>query len=52
VDSQSFPLDKLAENENFTNLLKTSSIRTMHSQEASLDDVFSRVTGASLGAGE
>jgi len=45
-----FPLDGLAENEQFQNLLKTAEIQTLHSQEASLDRVFVEVTGVTLDA--
>lgn len=50
VEHQIFPLDDLAENAEFLTLLRSRDIRTIHSQEASLDEVFSRVTGSSLEA--
>lgn len=46
--SRAFPLDGLAENKDFLALLARESIRTIHSQEASLDQVFAHVTGSSL----
>lgn len=43
-----FPLRGLADNADFQILLRTDRIEQIHSQEASLDDVFIRVTGAAL----
>lgn len=43
-----FPLQSLADNDDFQRLLRTDRIDQMHSEEASLDDVFIRVTGAAL----
>lgn len=43
-----FPLQNLADNADFQALLRTDQIEQMHSEEASLDDVFIRVTGAAL----
>lgn len=50
--TERFPLDGLGENAAFLDFIKTSSIRTMHSQEAGLDDVFRNVTGVELERGE
>lgn len=52
VDTDEFPLDNLASNTRFQEILAGNAIRTLHSQEASLDQVFSDVTGTSLGASE
>lgn len=52
VETDEFPLDGLADDARFHAILKAGAVRTLHSQEASLDQVFSDVTGTSLGAGE
>lgn len=43
-----FPLDGLADNDRFMGILRAGQIRTLHSQEATLDQVFADVTGTSL----
>lgn len=43
-----FPLDGLADNPGFLALLRAGNIRSIHSQEATLDQVFVDVTGTSL----
>jgi fluoroquinolone transport system ATP-binding protein len=43
-----FPLDGLADNHDFLALLRTEHVETMHSKEATLDDVFVEATGRSL----
>lgn len=48
VMTSHFPLENLADNTDFQELLRTDQIEQMHSEEASLDDVFIRVTGAAL----
>lgn len=48
VGAEEFSLEKLGENSGFINLLKTQKIRTIHSQEADLEDIFIEVTGFSL----
>jgi len=48
VGAEEFSLEKLGENSGFINLLKTQTIRTIHSQEADLEDIFIEVTGFSL----
>ncbi len=48
VETDEFPLDGLADNARFHAILKAGAVRTLHSQEASLDQVFSDVTGTSL----
>ncbi len=50
--SREFEMDNLGTNEDFFNLIQTSQLKTMHSQEASLDRVFADVTGVSLESGE
>lgn len=44
-----FPIDGLADNAEFHTLLRNHPVETIHSTEASLDDVFVDVTGRSLG---
>lgn len=44
----SFPLDGLGQNQSFIDQLNAGVVETIHSQEASLDEVFQRVTGQSL----
>ncbi len=46
---KNFPLDGLGDNEDFRKFLSTHAIRTIHSQEASLEKVFAKVTGVTLG---
>ena len=46
--SQLYPLDGLAENSAFLDLLRTEPIQTLHTQEPTLEDIFISVTGRSL----
>ena len=43
-----FPLDGLGANADFLALLRDATVHTLHTQEATLEDVFLRVTGHSL----
>ncbi len=43
-----FPLDGLADNAAFLHALRRGGIAAIHSQEATLEDVFVQVTGRSL----
>jgi len=43
-----FPLQGLAENQKFQQVLQNNQIRTMHSQEATLERIFIEVTGRKL----
>ena len=43
-----FPLDGLGDDAEFLTLLREATVRTLHTQEATLEDVFLRVTGHSL----
>jgi fluoroquinolone transport system ATP-binding protein len=52
ADSGDFPLDGLGDNAAFLAFVRGRRIRTLHSQEATLDAVFTAVTGASLDAEE
>ncbi|MCP4416152.1 MAG: ABC transporter ATP-binding protein [Chloroflexi bacterium] len=48
VENVVFELAGLAENGRFQQLLRSESIQTMHTQEATLEDVFIEVTGRQL----
>jgi fluoroquinolone transport system ATP-binding protein len=52
VESARFPLDGLGRREDFIRLLDAHPIRSLHSQEASLDHVFAAVTGVELDSAE
>jgi len=43
-----FDLKTLAENSNFLNLLRSGSVQTIHTEEASLEDIFIKATGRQL----
>lgn len=44
-----FPLVGLGSNEAFQRVLREETVQTIHSREATLEDVFVAVTGRSLG---
>jgi len=46
--SQDFDLKELADNKIFFNLLKSGSVQTIHTAEATLDDIFIKATGRQL----
>jgi fluoroquinolone transport system ATP-binding protein len=46
--SQEFDLEKLADNKSFLNLLRTGTVQTIHTEEASLEDIFIKATGRQL----
>ena len=48
LDAEDFPLDGLGQNESFLSLLRAREVQTIHSQEASLADIFIQVTGRGL----
>ncbi len=48
LQHKDFPLDGLADDETFRTLTRDQHIEALHSQEASLEDVFIDVTGRSL----
>jgi fluoroquinolone transport system ATP-binding protein len=48
LKSQDFSLNNLNENNEFLDVLKTNKIVSMHSREASLNDVFVKTTGQNL----
>ena len=45
---QDFEMNELGKNENFLQVLKTAEIKTIHSAEATLEDVFIKITGRTL----
>ena len=46
--SARFPIDGLGESEAFQEVIREEHIRSIHSLETTLEEVFSRVTGRSL----
>lgn len=48
AESAEFSMDQLAVNPEFTDILKNREILTIHTQEASLEDIFIKVTGQQL----
>jgi fluoroquinolone transport system ATP-binding protein len=52
IRSEDFDLNDLGSNERFLEVIRTNEIRKIHSQEATLDQVFNEVTGVSLGDAE
>lgn len=48
MEQQEFPLPNLGNNDSFLNLLKTQTVETMHTQEATLENIFIQVTGRTL----
>ncbi|MDD2263204.1 MAG: ABC transporter ATP-binding protein [Clostridia bacterium] len=47
IDTE-FEMNQLAENKAFIDLLKTADIKTIHSCEATLEDIFIKITGRKL----
>ena len=48
MEQSEFPLERLGHNEVFLALLRRDNVQTLHTQEATLSDVFIRVTGRGL----
>lgn len=48
TERQEFPLAELADNAAFQGLLRAGTLQTIHSREATLEDVFVQVTGRGL----
>ena len=48
LQSQEFDLVNLADNSNFLNLLRNGTVQTIHTGEATLDDIFIKATGRKL----
>jgi fluoroquinolone transport system ATP-binding protein len=49
IQSREFDLDGLGENEDFLRILREENIQTIHTEEATLDEIFIKVTGRGLG---
>lgn len=47
-----FPIAELDKNDSFLDLLRRGAVQTIHSQEATLDEIFIRVTGRRLDAAQ
>ena len=48
MEQSEFPLERLGHNEEFLALLRRDNVQTLHTQEATLADVFIQVTGRGL----
>jgi fluoroquinolone transport system ATP-binding protein len=48
LGQRDFPLDGLGHNAGFLELLRNDGVQTIHTQEATLEDIFIRVTGREL----
>ncbi|MCF7804009.1 MAG: ABC transporter ATP-binding protein [Candidatus Marinimicrobia bacterium] len=48
TETRDFPIDSLGENAEFLNILRKNQVETIHTQEASLEDVFIKTTGRRL----
>lgn len=48
AQTQDFPLDGLGENPDFLSLIKSHPVETIHTQEATLEDIFIQTTGRRL----
>jgi fluoroquinolone transport system ATP-binding protein len=48
TEQREYPLEGLGDNSGFLEVLRTRQVQTLHTQEATLEDVFLRVTGRSL----
>ena len=48
IKTKSFDLNTLGENEEFLDVVRTHEVKTIHSQEATLEDVFIKTTGKEL----
>ena len=49
TEREEYPLAGLADDPGFLELLRTRDVQTIHTLEATLEDVFIQVTGRSLG---
>ena len=48
LEERDFPLEGLADNAAFLDVLREPSLQTVHTQETSLENIFIRVTGREL----
>jgi fluoroquinolone transport system ATP-binding protein len=49
---EDYPLETLGSDEGFLRRIRSSAVETIHTQEATLEDIFLEVTGAALAGGE
>ena len=52
IQSQEFDFNGIGKNEAFLSVLRNQSLETIHSQEATLEDIFIEVTGSGLGSSD
>jgi fluoroquinolone transport system ATP-binding protein len=48
TEQQLFPLERLGSNERFLTIIRDYPVETIHTQEATLEEIFIEVTGRSL----
>jgi fluoroquinolone transport system ATP-binding protein len=48
IERKEFDLKNLADNKNFLSLLKSGNVQTIHTAEATLDEIFIKATGRQL----
>ncbi len=48
TSGQDFPLEGIADNDEFLNMLRRDDLQTIHTQETTLDNIFIQVTGREL----
>jgi fluoroquinolone transport system ATP-binding protein len=48
TERQEFPLDDVGHNQEFLELLRSQELETIHTQEATLEDIFIQATGRTL----
>ena len=48
AEHRDFPLDGLGDDAEFLGLLRSGGVRTIHTQEATLEDIFIQATGRGL----
>jgi fluoroquinolone transport system ATP-binding protein len=48
TEAREFPLETIGRDAQFLELIKTRQIETIHSQEATLEDIFIEMTGRAL----
>lgn len=47
-EQETFQLDQLAQSERFRHIIETQQLQTLHTQEASLSEIFRRLTGTDI----
>ena len=48
IHAEEFKIEGLADNEEFLNILRKNHVRSIHSREATLEDIFIQITGKNL----